>query len=948
MNSTDDPTSSTPSTSLELGQITEISNSKLPQKRRYNDDILNENSDDSSDEIQEIRASTSYHNSPKRSYIQNEPVLLKNQNSIENNSSESEVELIREIKHKNPQSSKQSIINDGQNKNEENFYELSFGEEDSDSESDYDGYICHNINDDDDSEQKLSHNNDNEEQNQECTLIEPANVNENEITDDEEEVIESNESLNQDIDTNNITINHRNENFEFRNNHYNQNNQRVRDNHREYTNISDERRPYNSNSHNNIQSSNIPHSNSHYQSNNQSNNQSNSYYNNRHNSRQGFNKNNSHYNHFNSCSSYNNTENRPNFNNRSTNQKNSSSSNNIQPNNSNENLITRPSVPISTSQEPTSNLDLTGSGPENEDNFNNDNINDENPNDFNSPRFSNRNSNINQNQSISRFNHRNPHSHRNTNNYNSNNDLNCLNSNYVPPNAQIPSSSRRRSSNTGPTPSNRYNTIVSIHDNGFSVGESQSQVNIQSRYTPSRNLATTSTLGHTQNQCVQSPSQSQSLSSNNIQRNSNLSQYPNVMHNAYTRLWHEQQNRTELQRNAFLRRNEELRRTRNMHMEPISYNNQSSIASLNSSSSNNNISTNTNNIPGIQASVSISSGLNNQNSSINDFGIQHISIPGMQISIGPASMNVPTTNNQTSSQNSSQNLNLNSPVYRNSNLNPNCLSFSPMIPNLLNQISNNTLNNNSSRVEQIATQAAAQAAANAALRQFQNPYEMLQNTSPSVNNYPAHPQFRQGYHHLHRHPGHHIHPISTQNSINLFNPHNNSHYHHHHHHHNNRGPQNNSVTTNNPHIIHITQSGGQNSQLLHYPFGSEHLMRRNMHRIHSNIHFLDRSLEDIVRFEENLLSLNRGATQEMIEANTLPYKYTKITKSEDDELEKCTICLTDFVEEEDVRRLPCMHLFHIECVDQWLPTNKRCPICRVDIENKGSNEGSNTCEVLHI
>ena len=46
----------------------------------------------------------------------------------------------------------------------------------------------------------------------------------------------------------------------------------------------------------------------------------------------------------------------------------------------------------------------------------------------------------------------------------------------------------------------------------------------------------------------------------------------------------------------------------------------------------------------------------------------------------------------------------------------------------------------------------------------------------------------------------------------------------------------------------------------------------------------------------------------------------------------CTFYFTEFEEDEDVRRLPCMHLFHVPCVDQWLGLNKRCPICRVDIE----------------
>lgn len=68
-------------------------------------------------------------------------------------------------------------------------------------------------------------------------------------------------------------------------------------------------------------------------------------------------------------------------------------------------------------------------------------------------------------------------------------------------------------------------------------------------------------------------------------------------------------------------------------------------------------------------------------------------------------------------------------------------------------------------------------------------------------------------------------------------------------------------------------------------------------------------------------------------------------KGDENGAEKCTICLCDFEEQEDVRRLPCMHLFHILCVDQWFPTNKRCPICRVDIESKANAE---QCDILNL
>ena len=81
--------------------------------------------------------------------------------------------------------------------------------------------------------------------------------------------------------------------------------------------------------------------------------------------------------------------------------------------------------------------------------------------------------------------------------------------------------------------------------------------------------------------------------------------------------------------------------------------------------------------------------------------------------------------------------------------------------------------------------------------------------------------------------------------------------------------------------------------------------------------------------------MNRGASRSCIERNTLPHKFTKRPpvpageeEEEEEEGDKCTICLSEFEVDEDVRRLPCFHLFHVECVDQWLGQNKRCPICR--------------------
>ncbi|XP_008812045.1 RING-H2 finger protein ATL16-like [Phoenix dactylifera] len=44
---------------------------------------------------------------------------------------------------------------------------------------------------------------------------------------------------------------------------------------------------------------------------------------------------------------------------------------------------------------------------------------------------------------------------------------------------------------------------------------------------------------------------------------------------------------------------------------------------------------------------------------------------------------------------------------------------------------------------------------------------------------------------------------------------------------------------------------------------------------------------------------------------------------------ECSVCLSVFVDGEDVRQLPnCKHSFHAPCIDMWLYSHSNCPLCR--------------------
>eukprot|EP00928_Gymnodinium_smaydae_P043158 TRINITY_DN28978_c0_g1_i1.p1 TRINITY_DN28978_c0_g1~~TRINITY_DN28978_c0_g1_i1.p1 ORF type:complete len:356 (-),score=64.37 TRINITY_DN28978_c0_g1_i1:112-1179(-) len=78
----------------------------------------------------------------------------------------------------------------------------------------------------------------------------------------------------------------------------------------------------------------------------------------------------------------------------------------------------------------------------------------------------------------------------------------------------------------------------------------------------------------------------------------------------------------------------------------------------------------------------------------------------------------------------------------------------------------------------------------------------------------------------------------------------------------------------------------------------------------------------------------RGATPGMIaaETTTMTYKAPQRVENEDDDEDsdyrQCMVCLEAFQTGNKLRILPCLHKFHLKCIDHWLTRHQECPVCK--------------------
>ena len=102
--------------------------------------------------------------------------------------------------------------------------------------------------------------------------------------------------------------------------------------------------------------------------------------------------------------------------------------------------------------------------------------------------------------------------------------------------------------------------------------------------------------------------------------------------------------------------------------------------------------------------------------------------------------------------------------------------------------------------------------------------------------------------------------------------------------------------------------------------------KNNNFQIPKNVNLENLTYENILNLEDKIGYVSKGLNKKEIEKLGEEKYKSNIQK-------ECVICMEIFKENEKIRKLKCLHIFHLNCIDEWFEHNKNCPICKKDIIN---------------
>eukprot|EP00929_Paragymnodinium_shiwhaense_P005914 TRINITY_DN10852_c0_g1_i2.p1 TRINITY_DN10852_c0_g1~~TRINITY_DN10852_c0_g1_i2.p1 ORF type:complete len:459 (+),score=101.71 TRINITY_DN10852_c0_g1_i2:102-1478(+) len=109
-------------------------------------------------------------------------------------------------------------------------------------------------------------------------------------------------------------------------------------------------------------------------------------------------------------------------------------------------------------------------------------------------------------------------------------------------------------------------------------------------------------------------------------------------------------------------------------------------------------------------------------------------------------------------------------------------------------------------------------------------------------------------------------------------------------------------------------------QLSHFPPGLQQLLL--------NTEALAGGYEERIMEVQEMLSRRRGLSTEAIGQIE---RFSWGEQPVRGEQAQCMVCLSEFAGNDEVMRLPCGHVFHASCVEEWLRRCTDCPICKANV-----------------
>ncbi|GAU18071.1 hypothetical protein TSUD_51820 [Trifolium subterraneum] len=95
------------------------------------------------------------------------------------------------------------------------------------------------------------------------------------------------------------------------------------------------------------------------------------------------------------------------------------------------------------------------------------------------------------------------------------------------------------------------------------------------------------------------------------------------------------------------------------------------------------------------------------------------------------------------------------------------------------------------------------------------------------------------------------------------------------------------------------------------------------------------SYEELLALGEVVGTESRGLSNDTLAC--LPSVIYKTGSDQHGSNDSCVICRVDYEDDESLTILSCKHLYHPECINNWLKINKVCPVCSTEVSTSGSN-----------